>query len=69
MSSRVYRKVLEWFGHVERMSVDRLTNRVYKSEVEGSWIRGRPCTRCRDIIKKAYNTSSMELSDAKIMMT
>ena len=33
----VDRKVLKWFGYVERMSGDlkRFTKRVYESEVEG----------------------------------
>ena len=35
MSKRVDRKVLKWFGHVERMGDERLTKKVYKSEVGG----------------------------------
>ena len=31
----VNRKVLKWFGHVERMGDERLTKKVYKSEVSG----------------------------------
>ena len=29
------RKVLKWFGHIERMGDERLTKKVYKSEVGG----------------------------------
>ena len=29
LSKRVGRKVLKWFGHVERMGGERLTKRVY----------------------------------------
>ena len=42
MSKRVDRKVLKWFGHVERMGDERLTKKVYKSEVDGVRGRGRP---------------------------
>ena len=44
MNDRVDRKALEWFGHVERMSGERLSKRVYQAEVEGKSNRGRPCT-------------------------
>ena len=39
---RVDRKVLKWFGHVERIGSERMTERVYLSEVEGERGRGRP---------------------------
>ena len=35
LSERVDRKLLEWYGYVERMSGERLAKRVYRSEVEG----------------------------------
>ena len=35
MSKKVDRKGLKWFGHVERMGDERLTKKVYKSEVGG----------------------------------
>ena len=45
LSGRVDRKVLKWFGHVERRGSERMTKRVYTmSEVEGhrgqSWAIG-----------------------------
>ena len=33
LSKRVGREVLKWFGHVERMGSERLTKRVYISEM------------------------------------
>ena len=42
LSGRVDRKVLKWFGHVERRGSERMTKRVYMSEVEGQRGRGRP---------------------------
>jgi hypothetical protein len=34
--------LLRWFGHMERMSNERLTRRIYVGEVEGRRPRGRP---------------------------
>ena len=34
LSRRAYRKLLKWFGHVERMGGERLTIRVYMSDVK-----------------------------------
>merc|ERR1711905_52257 len=52
MSNRVDRKVLKWFGHVERMGGERLTKRVYMSEVEGVRGRGRPYFRFIDGVRE-----------------
>ena len=35
LSGRVDRKVLKWFEHFDRMGSERMTKRVYLSEVEG----------------------------------
>ena len=35
-------KKLRWFGHVERMSDERLTRKIYEAERCGSRRRGRP---------------------------
>ena len=40
LSGRVDWKVLKWFGHVERMGSERMTKRVYMSEVEEQRGRG-----------------------------
>ena len=42
LSERIDKRVLTWFGHVERMNDCRLTKRVYKSIVSGARPRGRP---------------------------
>ena len=36
------KKVLGWFGHLERMNEDRLASKVWKSTVNGTRPRGRP---------------------------
>ena len=67
MSDRVDRKVLNRFAHVECMSGEPLTERACNCEVEGRRVRGRPCTRGLDRVKKVCNAWSLELSDAKVM--
>jgi len=42
ISERVDREMLKWFGHVVPMRDERLTMKVYESEVEGVRSRGRP---------------------------
>ena len=53
MSKRVDRKMLKWFGHIERMKSERLTKRVYMSGVEGGRRRGRPQFRWKDGVRRA----------------
>ena len=65
LSKRVDRKVLKWFGHVERMGSERLTKRVYMSEVGGVRGRGRPPFRWRDGVRKACMERGIGFEDAK----
>ena len=65
MSKRVDRKVLKWFGHVERMGDERLTKKVYKSEVGGERGRGRPRLRWIDGVKDACEDRRMGLATAR----
>ncbi len=39
---RVDQRVLSWFGHVVRMDEEHLTKWVWKAEVSGLNLRGRP---------------------------
>ena len=66
MSKRVDRKVLKWFGHVERMGDERLTKKVYKSEVGGVRGRGRPHFRWIDGVKDACKRRRMGLATARM---
>ena len=65
LSKRVDRKVLKWFGHVERMGSERLTKRVYVSEVEGNRGRGRPPFRWRDGVRRACAEREIGLEEAR----
>ena len=59
------RKVLKLFGHVERMVDERLTKKVYKSEVGGARGRGRLNFRWMDGVKDAYKSRGMGLAKAR----
>ena len=65
LSKRVDRKVLKWFGHVERMGSERMTKRVYVSEVGGDRGRGRPPFRWRDGVRRACAERNMGLEEAR----
>ena len=65
MSIRVNRKLLKWFGHVEQMGDERLTKKVYKSEVGGERGRGRPRLRWIDEVKDACGDSRTGLATAR----
>ena len=65
LSKRVDRKVLKWFGHVERMGDERLTKKVYKSEVGGERPVGRPRFRWIDGVKDACDDRKMGLATAR----
>ena len=39
---RMKKNVLSWFGHVERMSDERMAKKIYDEKVTGKRVRGRP---------------------------
>ena len=45
LDERIDEGVLQWFGHVERMDMDRIAKRVYVGECAGSHSVGRPRKR------------------------
>ena len=53
LSSRVYKYVLMWFGHVERMDDKCMARKVVISDVEGNRCRGRPRLGWMDGVKSA----------------
>ena len=61
LSRRVDRKVLKWFGHVEQMGGERLTKRVYMSEVREEREIGRPPFRWMNRVGEACAERVMEL--------
>ena len=67
ISNRVVWKVLKSFGHVKRMSGDRLIEIMYESKVERRSGRGWSWTRLLDGVKKTCIERSLDLRDAKVM--
>ena len=65
VNAREDEKVLKLVGQVECMSGVGLTGRVYESKMKCSRDRGRPYTRCPDVVRMACNTNLTELRDAK----
>ena len=62
---RAEQGVLKWFGHVERMGEERLTKRIYKSEVVGTRGRGRPRRRWRDGVKEALSMKGLNIQEGE----
>ena len=59
ISERVDWNVLNQFGHMEHMSEEQLTERVYKSNVEGRREIGRPYASWFDGVKKCCSARSL----------
>ncbi len=52
----VKRNTLKWFGHVERMWSEEFV-KVYESELEGPYRRGRPLGRWKDRVEEYLGES------------
>ena len=63
----VKRNTLRWFGHVERMESERLTKRVYESEVEGQRGRGRPRTRWIDGVERYMSENGVGWEEGRLL--
>ena len=53
--------VLQWFGHVERMEIDRIAKRVYIGECAGSRSVGRPRKRWTDTVKDCLKKRGLDV--------
>ena len=53
LSYRANQRALRWYGHMERMSEERLPKRVMNSEAEGVTARGRPKVGWKEDIKNS----------------
>ena len=56
---KIDEQVLRWFGHVERMSNERIVKQVYESEYSGRRARGRPRRVWLDNVKEHVNDRAL----------
>ncbi len=66
MSERVNQKVLRWYGHVMRMGEEPLTKRVWKAEVSGPNLRGRPRRGWLEGVKRALGLRGMSVEQGRV---
>ena len=64
LTSRVDKRVLRWFGLVERMGEYRMARRVLMVEVSGGRVWGRPKLGWMDGVKVAMDSRGMAGDDA-----
>ena len=64
LASRAYRRVLRWFGHVQRMDEYRMVRRVLMAEVSEGRVRVRPRLGSIDGVKVALGNSGMTVQAA-----
>ena len=60
--------VMTWYGHMERLSEERLVKRICRAEVELMSGRGRPQTRWRDGVRKMLGEKVITIQQAESCM-
>ena len=65
LSVKADERLLGWFGHVERMSDERMTKKVMKARVDGRAVRGRPRFGWMDGVKGALRERGMTVEQGK----
>ena len=55
LAEKVDRRVLRWFGHLERMDEGRWSRKVKEAKVEGRLERGRPMFGWLDVGEKGVS--------------
>ncbi len=65
MSERVDQRVVSWYGHVVRMGEGRLTKRVWKAEVSGPNLKGRPRRGWMEGVEKALGLRGMSVEQGR----
>ena len=64
-SEKVEQNVLRWFGHIERMSDERLVKRMYNSDILGARRRGRPRKRWVDEVNESLVRRGLSIQEAR----
>ena len=65
IASGADRRVLRWFGHVERMDEYRMGRRVLMAEVSGGRVRRRPRLGWMDDVKVVLGNRGMTVKAAR----
>ena len=63
---KVGRGRLRWYGHLERMSGERVTKKIYRGEVLGLRPQGRPRFRWMDCVRKDLREWGMNEEEARV---
>ena len=64
---KVGRSRLKWYGHLERMSGERVTKRIYSGEFQGCRPQGRPRYRWMDCVRRDMREWGVSEEQARIM--
>ena len=67
MAGRAEQRVLQWFGHMERMDEERLVKRIVGSEVRGVRTRGRPRMCWMDGVKRALDVRGLSVEQGRMI--
>ena len=63
MVERANKGILRWYGHLLRMNNERLTKKVFMSEVIGNRGRGKPKWRWRDGVKELLLAKGISMNE------
>ncbi len=68
MAERAEQRVLQWFGHVERMEEECLVKKITRFDVRGVRPRGRPCMGWLDSVKRVLGTRGMSVEQGRVLV-
>ena len=63
MVERANKGILRWYGHLLRMNNERLTKKVFMSEVIGNRGRGKPKWRWLDRVKELLTAKGISMDE------
>ena len=61
LSKRVDQSVMRWYGHIDRMNVEKLMKRIYRARVDGAEGRGNSRIRWLDGVRKVLFEKGMSI--------
>ncbi len=66
--NRGCKRVLRWFGHVERMEEERLVKKITRSYVRGVRPRGRPRMGWMDSVKRLLGARGIYVEQGRVVV-